>query len=87
MQAERSKKGPGQDSEDGARREGGFVGRIRTTPPVAYEILLSFPFLDLWIRKMDWELVEQLGIQAQVVLDHCSRRCFFEKSYTVAIGV
>ena len=35
---------------------------------------------------MDWELVEQLGIQAPMVLDRCSKRWFFEKPYKVTIG-
>ena len=35
---------------------------------------------------MDWELVEQLGLQAPVVLDRCSKRWFFEKPYKVKIG-
>ena len=80
------------------------MGCMRTTPLVAYEILLGFPPLDLWIRtmafkvtcrilshsshggQMDWELVEQLGIQALVVLDRCSKRWLFEKAYKVTIG-
>ena len=35
---------------------------------------------------MDWELVEQLGLQAPVVLDRCSKSWFFEKPYKVKIG-
>ena len=31
-------------------------------------------------------MVEQLGIQTPVVLDHCSKRRFFEKPYEVTIG-
>ena len=83
---------------------GGVAGCMRTTPLAACEVLLGFPPLDLWIRKiafkaacrlqsqnsrggqMDWELVEQLGIQAPVTLDRCSKRWFFEKPYAVAIG-
>ena len=36
--------------------------------------------------QMDWELVEELGIQAPAVLDHCSKSWFFEKPYKVTIG-
>ena len=34
---------------------------------------------------MDWELVEQLSIQAPVVLGRCSKRWFFENPYKVTI--
>ena len=36
--------------------------------------------------QMDWKLVEELGIHVPVVLDHCSKRWFFEKPYKVTIG-
>ena len=36
---------------------------------------------------MDWELVEQLGLQAPVVQDRGpKKKWFFEKSFTVTIG-
>ena len=35
---------------------------------------------------MDWELVEQLGIQAPVVLGRGPKKWFFEKPLTVTIG-
>ena len=34
-------------------------------------------------ESMDWELIKQLGIQAPVVLDCCSKKWFFKKPYTV----
>ena len=88
----------------------GVTGCMRTTPLLAREVLLGFPHLDLWIRKMafkaacrlqshsakgglmDWEIVEQLGIQAPFVLDQgpkrwlvlltkaCEKVIFFERS-------
>ena len=35
---------------------------------------------------MDWELVEQLWLQAPIVLERGPKKWFFEKFYTVTIG-
>ena len=77
----------------------GVAGCMRTSALVACKVLLGFPPLDLWIRKMAFkatclnskegimytELIEQLVIQALVVLDRSPKRWFFEKPYTVTI--
>ena len=65
---------------------------MRTTPLVTCQILQGFPPLDLWIEKMAFNGTCHIqsnsshGIQAPMVLDHCSKRWFFEKPYKVTIG-